>query len=150
MTEPNNVTPFRPRPKSRPTAPKGFDVQRPQHKVYLVHGLTLAAFAITWLLDFPFELLGLAAGVAAVMVASANRREGMPWAQTHHEFGLRTILLGGSVWLVVGMLAMLPLVGGLVGVVHLIVLAWVGVRAVAGLIRAFGRKPVPNPLTPLI
>ncbi len=148
--EPNNVTPFRARPRPRASAPKGFDAQRPQHKVFMVHGLTLASFLVTWLLAFPLELLGFAAAVAAVAVASANRRDGMPWAQTHHEFGLRTILLGGAVWIIAGMLAFLPLIGFVVAFVHIAVLIWVGVRAIAGLVRAYLRRPVPNPHTPLI
>jgi len=150
MNEPNNVTPFRPRPKPAPPGRKVFDAQRPQHKVFLVHGLTLAAFAVSWLFGFPLELLGVAAGVAAVAVAASNRREGMPWAQTHHEFGLRTLLLGGGVWMIAGMLVFLPLIGGLVIFVQIAVLIWAGLRAGVGLLWALQRKPVANPLTPLI
>jgi uncharacterized membrane protein len=150
MNEPSNITPFRPRPRPQPNAPKGFDAQRPQHKVYLVHALTLAAFLVAWQTSFPIELLGFGAAVAVVAIASSNRREGMPWAQTHHEFALRTVLLGGAVWIVAGMLLFLPLIGPIIAVVQLVVLAWVVVRSLASLVRAYGRRPVPNPLTPLI
>jgi uncharacterized membrane protein len=117
-----------------------------------MHGLTAAAFLLNFFLAFPFSLIGLAAGIAAVAIAQSNRRDGMPWAQTHHEFGVRTLLLGAAVWVVVGLLVMLPLPGvaAAVQVVQLVVLVWVLIRTAAGVWRALNRKPTPNPLTPLI
>ena len=153
MSEPTNVTPFRPRPKTPPPrGSRGFDPQRPQHKVLLMHGLTAAAFLVTWALTFPLSLLGLGAGIGAVAIAQSNRRDGMPWAQTHHEFGVRTLLLGAAVWVVVGLLVMLPIPGlaAIVDLVQLAVLVWVLARTAAGIWRALNRRPTPNPMTPLL
>lgn len=153
MSEPTNVTPFRPRPKTPPPrGSRGFDPQRPQHKVLLMHGLTAVAFLLNWWLAFPLSLLGLGAGIGAVAIAQSNRREGMPWAQTHHEFGVRTLLLGAAVWVVAGLFVMLPIPGVATAVelVQLVVLVWVLARTAMGVWRALNRKPTPNPLTPLV
>lgn len=150
MSEPNNVTPFRPRPKPAPSRKSGFDPQRPQHKVLAVHGLTIATFLIYQFLTAPWNLAGLGLGVAAVAIASSNRNEGMPWAMTHHEFALRTVLIGGAVWMISGLLGWIPFLGLAISFVQLAVLVWVLVRATVGLVRALGRKPTPNPRTPLI
>ena len=117
-----------------------------------MHGLTAAAFLVTWALTFPLSLLGLGAGIGAVAIAQSNRRDGMPWAQTHHEFGVRTLLLGAAVWVVVGLLVMLPIPGlaAIVDLVQLAVLVWVLARTAAGIWRALNRRPTPNPMTPLL
>jgi|688.fasta_scaffold865117_2 uncharacterized membrane protein len=153
MNEPTNITPFRRRPQPpKLQGPRGFDPQRPQHKALLMHALTAAAFLINWAAPFPGSLIGLGAGIGAVAIAQSNRREGMPWAQTHHEFGIRTLLLGAAVWVVSGLLIMAPAPGVATAVsfIQLLVLAWVLARAAVGFWRALNRKPTPNPLTPFL
>lgn len=149
MDRRDNVTPFRPRRPNQPQRP-GFDLQRPQHKVFLVHALTLATFAVYGFFTTPITYLGLGLGVAAVAIAASNRAQGMPWAATHHEFALRTVLIAGAVWMLSGLLLILPGAGAVVFGVQWVTLAWVAVRVAAGFIRALLRRPTPNPRTPLI
>lgn len=150
MAEPSNVTPFRPRKPAPPPKKPGLDLQRPQHKVVLVYALTAGAFLFYWLTVPPISYMGLALGVAAVAIAASNREEGMPWARTHHEFALRTVLIGGAVWVLAALVMWIPVVSTVAFFVQLAALAWVGVRVVAGLIRAAQRKPTPNPRTLLL
>jgi uncharacterized membrane protein len=150
MTEPNNVTPFRRRPPPKRTGGTGFNVQRPQHKVFLLHALTAAAFVGSWLLSFPLQLFALGAGVGAVAIAQSNRRDGMPWAQTHHEFGIRTLLFGGSALMLISVASFFPLIGGYLRILVPITCLWVLVRTAAAFVRAVLRRPVPNPGTFLV
>lgn len=147
---PTNVTPFRPRKPPEAERKSGFDMQRPQHKVVLVYALGAIAFAIYFVTSMPIELIGLGFGVACVAIAASNRDDGMPWARTHHEFALRTMLIGAAVWMIAGLLTWVPLLGAVASLAQIATLIWVGVRFGVGLLRAAQRKPVPNPMTFLV
>lgn len=144
----DNVTPFRQRPK--PVAPQqkgGLGFRTHRGKAVLVQGLTLAAFACNYFLpSAPWSFVGMGIGIAAFALAYSNRGQGMPWANTHHEHALRTLLIGYSVWILASMLtyvsSMLMLATLLI---HIVVAIWAGLRALIGGVLAALRKPIPNP-----
>jgi uncharacterized membrane protein len=142
----DNVTPFR-RPKpARPQQSGGVGLKTHRGKVVLVHLLTIAAFALNLLLQEPWSLLGMAVGIGAIALAFTNRGQAMPWANTHHEHAVRTLVIGYAIW-VLG--SLLGYVHGALAVgtiyVHLAVAIWAGLRAVIALVLGVMRKPVPNP-----
>ncbi len=70
----------------------------------------------------------------------------MPWARTHHEHALRTIIIGYAIFtLSTAVLLIAPLLTVWVLVVHVVVLIWVAVRAGVGLVLATMRKPIWRP-----
>lgn len=150
----DNVTPFR-RPPRRPPPrqPGGNPLRSHRGKAVLVHVLTLAAFGVyafarfflTGSQDFLVTLVGLAFGIGALLIAAANRYEGMPWAVTHHEHGLRTIVIGAAAWTLISLLGMLPGAGIFVYYALVAVAAWVALRAIVDLVLAVMRRRVPNP-----
>lgn len=142
----DNVTPFR-RPKpARPQQSGGVGLKTHRGKVVLVHLLTIAAFALNLLLPEPWSLIGMAVGIAAIALAFTNRGQAMPWANTHHEHAVRTLVIGYAIW-VLG--SLLGYVHGALAVgtiyVHLIVAIWAALRAAIALVLGVIRKPVPNP-----
>ena len=140
----DNVTPFRPRRPQRPAPKRSDPLKSHRGKVVIVHLLTLAAFAIYLLTRAPITFLGLAFGIAAIAIASSNRREGMPWATTHHEQALRTIVIGAAVWTLGSLLAFIPGMGSVSFGITIVVGLWVLLRAGVGLVLGGLRKPVPN------
>ena len=146
-----NVTPFRPRrPQPRPVH-RGGGVKSHRGKAVLTHVLSLAAFGLSFLWPAPpMSYLATAVGVAAVAIAFSNRADAMPWAQTHHEHALRTLMIGYAVWVLSGLLAFIS--AGLLTITfwtRIAVLAWVAIRAGVGLVLAVLRRPIPNPRGPL-
>lgn len=149
-----NVTPFR-RPPKRPVQPQrgdglGFNTHR--GKAVLAQLLTLATFAVNWFFPTtPWSLIGAALGIGAFFLAYSNRGQGMPWAATHHEHALRTLLIGYSIWLLAGLLTYVSAFLGMATLfIRIAVALWAGVRAGVGLVLALLRKPVPNPRGVLI
>ena len=143
----DNVTPFRPR--SRPVAPQrgegwGFNTHR--GKAVLVQLLTLAAFVLNFVLrGGVLSLVAMAIGIAPAVLAVSNRGQGMPWAATHHEHALRTVILGYSIWTLASLLTYVsPFLGLATVFIQLAVALWAGLRAGIGLVLAIGRKPMPN------
>jgi uncharacterized membrane protein len=167
MSRDDNVTPFR-RPKPRPVAPQrgsgvGFKTHR--GKVVLVHSLTLIAFiaaiigtpAINLLFADPSAtiigqarlvgwIVGLVAAIAAVVVAYSNRGAAMPWANTHHEHAMRTLLIGYAIWVVASLLTYIHGILGIATIfIQIGVFIWAAVRASVALVLGIARKPIPNP-----
>ena len=139
----SNVTPFR---RARPQRPRGGDpLKSHRGKAVIVHALTLATFAIYMFTSGPLTFLGLALGIAAVAIAASNRHEGMPWAMTHHEQALRTIVLGAAIWTLASLLTFLPALGVATPWIHIAVAIWAGLRAAIGLVMAGLRRAMPNP-----
>lgn len=145
----DNVTPFR-RPPPKPVAPQrgeglGFNTHR--GKAVLVQALTLAAFVANWFLTTPpLSFIALAIGVAAAVLAFSNRGQGMPWAATHHEHALRTLIIGYSIWVLASLLTYVSAFLAMATLfIQLVVAIWAGVRALIGLVFAFMRKPIVNP-----
>jgi uncharacterized membrane protein len=167
MSRDDNVTPFR-RPKPRPVAPQqggGFGFKTHRGKVVLVHTLTLIAFiaaiigtpAINILFADPSAtiiaqarmvgwIVGLVAAIAAVVVAYTNRGAAMPWANTHHEHAMRTLMIGYAIWVIAGLLVY---VHGILAIgtifIQIGVFIWAAIRASVALVLGVMRKPVPNP-----
>ncbi len=157
----DNVTPFR-RPPKRPAAPQqqgGWGLKTHRGKAVLVHVLTLAAFALNLLplvmgasglgLPVPREIvavIAIAVAIAAALLAHANRGEGMPWAATHHEHALRTLILGYSIWVLA---SLLTYVGSFLYLatllIQLTVSLWALLRSLVALILATMRKPILHP-----
>lgn len=144
----DNVTPFRRPPKPvRPQQQGGMGFKTHRGKVVLAHVLTIAAFSLNFFLRTPpLSFIGMIVGIAAVVLVYSNRGQAMPWANTHHEHALRTLIIGYSIW-VLG--TVLMLINGALAIVsfyiQLAVLIWAGLRAVIALVLAAMRKPVPNP-----
>lgn len=154
----SNVTPFR-RPPKRAPAPQqsgGFGFKTHRGRALLSQVLTLIAFAVNIAVPFflgggPYYVFGWIAGIAiaiaAALVAFTNRGSSNPWANTHHEHALRTLIFGWVIW-VLG--SMLPMVHGSLSfvtlIVHVLVALWAIVRAGVGIALALMRKPIPNPL----
>lgn len=155
----DNVTPFR-RPPKRPTAPQqrgGMGLKTHRGKAVLVHLLTLATYVCAILFPFPPPLgapitliiascVSLALALGAVALAMSNRYDGMPWAVTHHEHALRTLVIGFVIWSLASALTLILAELAVVAVVaHIIVALWAAVRAIGGIVLAVMRKPIGNP-----
>jgi uncharacterized membrane protein len=144
----DNVTPFRPRPKpAQPQKSGGLGFNTHRGKAVLVQILALAAFALNWFLPAPpLSLIGMAVGIAGAALAYSNRGEGMPWAATHHEHALRTLIIGYSIWVLGSLLSYVsPMLMLATLLVHLAVAIWAGLRSIIGLVLAVMRKPIPRP-----
>ena len=167
MSRDDNVTPFR-RPKPRPVAPQrgsGMGFKTHRGKVVLVHLLTMIAFlaaiigtpAINFLFADPSAaiigqarlvgwIVGLIAAIAAVVVAYSNRGAAMPWANTHHEHAMRTLLIGYAIWVVAGLLIYIHGILAIATIfIQIGVFIWAAIRASVGLVLGIARKPIPNP-----
>lgn len=153
----DNVTPFR-RPPPRPVRPQqsgGWGFKTHRGKAVLVHALTLACFVVQFALGGQLgQIIGIALAIAAGVIAFSSRAEAMPWAATHHEQAIRTLIMAFVITTVLGLpslvvprdLASFWLYYAQVyfwG--SLIVFIWAGLRALIGLVLAGMRKPVPNP-----
>lgn len=144
----DNVTPFR-RPPKRPVAPQqsGLGFKTHRGKVVLAHVLTIGAFVLNVFFRAPpLSFLGMAVGIAAVALVYVNRGAAMPWANTHHEHALRTLMIGYSIWVLASLLTYVhPLLGIATIYIQLAVALWAVVRAVIALVLGVMRKAVPNP-----
>lgn len=155
----DNVTPFR-RPKPvRPQQQGGLGIKTHRGRVVLVHVLTMASFAVPFVLGAIIgpqgaQLIGFGIAIAGVFVAYSSRNGATPWAATHHEQALRTILIA-SIALTILSLPRLVVSADLVSFWQtygpiwfwgrIIVLVWAGLRALIGLVLAVLRRPVFNP-----
>jgi uncharacterized membrane protein len=155
----SNVTPFR-RPPKRPVAPQqggGFGLKTHRGKAVLAHLLTIAAFVLA--IMFPREpesFIALAVAVAALLFVYSNRGAGMPWANTHHEHAMRTLVIGYVIITLVDVIViiittdMMPMAmrnslaqfAFWAGIVTAI---WALLRAAIALVLAIMRKPIPKP-----
>jgi uncharacterized membrane protein len=167
MSRDDNVTPFR-KPKPRPVAPqqgRGLGFKTHRGKVVLVHVLTLIAFLAaisgTPVIGFLFAdpsapliaqaravswIVGIVAAIAAAVIAYSNRGAAMPWANTHHEHALRTLMIGYAIWVLAGLLIYIH---GVLAIVTIFIQAgvfiWASLRGSVALVLGAMRKPVPNP-----
>ncbi|GAM98041.1 hypothetical protein U91I_01671 [alpha proteobacterium U9-1i] len=157
----DNVTPFRRPPRRPPPKPSGkLGLTTHRGKAVFVHILTLACFATPFVLGGQLgQMVGLALGVAAGFIAYSSRYDSMPWAMTHHEHALRTLIIAFVVRTIVSLPSLLisrdPPQGFMIQVlevyglisfwVGLIVLIWVVIRAGVGLVLAILRKPIWHP-----
>ncbi|MEQ1618189.1 MAG: hypothetical protein ABL883_07575 [Terricaulis sp.] len=155
----DNVTPFRRPPPKRPAAPQqsGWGLKTHRGKAVLAHLMTLAAFALALVFtQAPLSFVALGVAVAAFLFVYSNRGAGMPWANTHHEHALRTLVIGYSIMTLADVVVMVTVTaltpeGMREGLflfavwTRIIVVAWAGLRALIALVLAVMRKPVPNP-----
>lgn len=145
----DNVTPFRRPPPPKPVRrqQEGWGFKTHRGKAVLAHLLTIAAFAVNFFVRMPpWSFIGLVVGLAAFLLVYSNRGQAMPWANTHHEHALRTLIIGYSIWILASLLTLIS--GALFTItmyIQLAVLLWTGVRALIGLVLAIMRKPIPNP-----
>lgn len=156
----DNVTPFRPRRPPPKVAKKGPGLSSHRGKAVLVQATTLLAFAVSVGLNFAsltplmaglMSFVPMVFGVIGVLIAAANRRDAMPWAATHHEHALRTLMFGFAITIVASLVAnAFPPAAPAVLVLSIAVLAWVVLRAGVGLVLALMRKPIWNPKGPLL
>jgi uncharacterized membrane protein len=155
----DNVTPFRRPPPKRPVAPQqsgGWGFKTHRGKAVLVHVLALACFALPYLIGGGqlMRFVGLGLGIAAAVIAYTSRGEAMPWAATHHEQAIRTLLIAFAIMTVLTLPSLviprdsITVMSWYLPVYfwgNVIVAIWAGLRALIGLVLASMRKPVPNP-----
>jgi uncharacterized membrane protein len=143
----DNISPFRrPKPK-RPQQEGGFGIKTHRGKVVLGHILTIVAFSLNFAFRFPpWSFIGLAVAIAAVFIVYSNRGAAMPWANTHHEHALRTLVIGYALWIFADLLM---LIHGSLGTVTIFlqlgIAIWAVLRAVVALVLGVMRKAVPRP-----
>ncbi len=145
----DNVTPFRrPRPPPKPARGPSFNLQSQRGKAVLVQLLVVACFAATYFLPGAlWSLIGVAFGIAAVLIAQTNRLDGMPWARTHHEHAMRTVIIGAAAWMLLSVFLILQ-IGFLIPVVfygQIAICVWAGARGLIGAVLAVMRRPIWNP-----
>jgi uncharacterized membrane protein len=117
------------------------------HVMVWIPGLDQAGLALAQNTPPPFvsSLLSLAAAGCGFFIALSNREQAMPWAQTHHEFALRTIVVGvcgSALASVTGFLGVLSIVAV---PIRTLAALWVMARSGVGLMRAVGRQAMMNP-----
>jgi uncharacterized membrane protein len=142
----NNVTPFRRPPVREPDRRQG-SFKDPDKQAMLTHGLAFTCFLVFFITDGEvMDFLAIAIGFCAFAVAVSKRDSQPGWAATHHEFAMRTLLIGGAVWMASTLVGIVPLVGGLgAWVIQVAVLVWVGLRGAFGILRAREREPMVRP-----
>jgi uncharacterized membrane protein len=153
----DNVTPFR-RPKPvRPQQKGGLGFGTHRGKAVLVHLLTIATYVCAFLFPFPpppgspivlyvAACITFALAIVAVTVAMPNRYAGMPWATTHHEHAIRTLMIGFVLWTLSSALTYIsPIFATPAYYFHLAIMLWAVVRSGVGVVLAFMRKPIGNP-----
>lgn len=125
-------------------------------KAVLVHILTLMTYVSAWFFPFPpppgatiifivASVVSLVFAFMAVTLAMQNRYEGMPWAATHHEQAIRTLIIGFVLWTVASALQFItPALAIVSSVVHIAVALWAVLRSVVGIVLALMRKPTLN------
>jgi uncharacterized membrane protein len=140
MPSPDNVSRF-----PTPRRSGGFNFRQPKAQVLGMYGLGIAAFfTLRWgggLVDF----LGIGLAVAAVAIAASKRDEPPAWAATHHEFGLRTLVIAGAAWVLFGLTKVLTITIPIVNLIEYVILLWLLVRSVVGSVRALDERRVEKP-----
>lgn len=153
----DNVTPFR-RPKPvRPQQKGGLGFSTHRGKAVLVHLLTIGTYVCAFFFPFPppptspivLYIAGcftFALAIIAVTIAMPNRYTGMPWATTHHEHAIRTLLIGFVLWTLSSALTYISSVFGIVAFwAHIVIMLWAILRSGVGVVLALMRKPIRNP-----
>lgn len=157
----DNVTPFR-RPPPRPVRPQqsgGMGFKTHRGKAVLVHFLTLACFAAPYVLG-PIvgpdlaRFIGVAIAIAAALIAYSSRAEANPWAATHHEHVLRTLIIAYTILTIFSLpsyvvsrenVGFWQFYGPIFVWANIIILIWVAIRSGIGLILAILRKAIWHP-----
>ncbi|MCR6645485.1 MAG: hypothetical protein NVV62_13750 [Terricaulis sp.] len=153
----SNVTPFR-RPPKRPAAPQqsgGLGFKTHRGRVVLVHVLTLLCFGLPWVLAFPgSDLITLGFGIAAALLAVVSRNDATPWAATHHQQAIFTLIIAMVSYLVLalpGYLLTPQMMASFASTLApvffwatVLITIWAIVRAGVGLVLAILRRPVFN------
>lgn len=125
-------------------------------KAVFVHVLTLACFGVQFVVGGQLgSLIGIGLAIAAGVIAFSNRYDAMPWATTHHEQALRTLIIAFVITTLISLptlvipsatlLSIYHIYGPIVFWANVIVLIWVLIRSGVGLVLAILRKPIPNP-----
>lgn len=153
----DNVTPFR-RPKPvRPQQKGGLGFSTHRGKAVLIHLLTIGTYVCAFFFPFPpppgspivlyvAGCITFALAIIAVTIAMPNRYAGMPWATTHHEHAIRTLLIGFVLWTLSSALTYISSVFGIVAFwAHVVIMLWAILRSGVGVVLAFMRKPIRNP-----
>ena len=144
----DNVTPFRRPPRRvQKKQQEGLGLKTHRGKAMLVQLLTIAAFALNLVFPAPPEsYIGMAVAMGGFALAYSNRYTGMPWAMTHHEHAVRTLMIGYAIWTIASLLTLIY--GALMIVsfyIQIAVSIWALLRAVIGFVLAAMRRPIPNP-----
>lgn len=146
MNDAGNVSPFPVRPR-KPL----FDPRDPKSQTYLVYALSIAAFAISWSGGHLMSWIGVGCGIAALAISASKRDEGVFWARSHFDFALRTLIIGGVGWILVGVIGFIPFIGPVTAwALKPVIMLWVLARCVVGAVRASNTKIVTNPTSWLV
>ncbi len=153
----DNVTPFR-RPKPvRPQQKGGLGFSTHRGKAVLIHLLTIGTYVCAFFFPFPpppgspivlyvAGCITFALAIIAVTIAMPNRYAGMPWATTHHEQAIRTLLIGFVLWTLSSALTYIsPIFVAVAFWAQVVIMLWAILRSGVGAVLAFMRKPIRNP-----
>jgi hypothetical protein len=152
----DNVTPFRPR-RAAPKPRSRLNLASHRGRAVLAQLLTVIAFILNYELRGQLNWIAWGFGVAAVATAATNRLSAMPWAATHHEHVLRTVIIGSIVSALSNMIAytsqILHAPNTILAYVlladhwiQIAVLIWAAlIRGGVGLILAVMRRPIWHP-----
>ena len=144
MSDPGNVSRF-------PTPPRQtLNWSDPRVQVITVYALGAISFWLFMSGRSFADLIGFGIGVAAIAIAAGKRDEGPGWARTHFEFGLRTFIITGAIWVLLSLSLILIITAPLVWIGRWALGLWLIVRVVVGVVRALDRKPINDPRTMLI
>jgi uncharacterized membrane protein len=97
------------------------------------------------------QLIGFGIGLAGVLVAYSSRDSATPWAATHHEQAMRTIIIASILITALSLprLVVSQEVAGFWNIygpiafwTWVVIVLWGGLRAVVGLVLAGLRRPV--------
>jgi uncharacterized membrane protein len=143
MNAPDNVTPF---PSSRRPPPKAPDLRVPALAVY---GLGLIAFALFLSGRQYADLVAIACAVGAVIIAAGRRDEGPAWIRSHHEFGLRTLVIAGAIWTLLSLVAYVPFLVKPALFARVAIGLWLAARCLYGIVQTVRKKIISNPRTAL-
>jgi len=146
----DNVTPFRRPPRRvQKRQQEGLGLKTHRGKAMLVQLLAIAAFALNLVFPTPPEsYIGMAVAIGGFALAYANRYTGMPWAMTHHEHAVRTLMIGYAIWTIASLLTLIYPADFLhltTIYIQIAVSIWALIRGVIGFVLAAMRRPIPHP-----
>jgi uncharacterized membrane protein len=82
----------------------------------------------------------------AIALAMPNRYSGMPWAMTHHEHAIRTLMIGFVLWTLSSALTYIsPAFAPVAFWSHVVIMIWAIARSAVGVVLSAMRKPIRNP-----
>lgn len=140
----------RPQPPRAGGVRGGIDWSRPRAQVALMYALGIAAFTALVFGDGLIDWVGTGFGVAALAIAASRKDLPPSWAASHHEFGLRTLIIAGCAWMLLALSKILIITIPFAALAQIGVGLWLLARSVVGLVRGLDERPIERPETLLV